>query len=752
MLKKDKGMQRRYIIKHRDDHYDHFGGCWVLLIILVMGLIITWIVAAASNTSVDPHLNQRQKEKQKVLSRDCGLGEEFNHVLGLCAPKKRYPVAAESEIINQEVSACDSFFHHSCGKWIEQHQNEDRGFSYVYRENAFAIRNLILKETQKSGSPVGAFYQSCLDRERHAGETILERKYAKTSILGDFWKLEDLPVVLGRLTRFGYTAPLSITIENHPYKPEMIPLLRWDGFEATAEEAAIVFASDKHNSFMDTSAKVTHFLNIQHKLKEKKSGRENSITSYKDYLESNDFERQDTILYKSLVNEQGGKWRWHTYLREIDGTAFPFDDHQLLWTFDKEYLRWFSRDESITLLEWRAWIEYSILYHTHEFVPQLPDDSYFRKHAWAPVGPHFLLPHILKKSPEKEVSKENQCLRLTQYLLPGLVSELFIEQEFDNVEATRTRVRKLGEEVRDSLAGLIEHTAYLDPSTKSNLVRKVRAIIVRAVHPNQWDPEPFASRLTSDRYLHNLDLIRRFRVRQNLVQWRAYDRDVVARFGAPLSTVNAFYSPSTNTITIFAGILRAPFYDDRFNVASVTASLGSVIGHEFSHSIDSSGAHFDETGSYRRLSDVGWFSPASKAGFQRQLDCVVQEYSADGLDTDCSSISKMSQNYGQNTLGENMADIVGVKSAYATYLRLANETEQSQSNRMWWWVTFAQMWCEHYDQAHICARVDDDVHSVSLFRVDKTLRNIRHFKDDYQCALGENMNRVDEERCAVFGP
>ena len=62
------------------------------------------------------------------------------------------------------------------------------------------------------------------------------------------------------------------------------------------------------------------------------------------------------------------------------------------------------------------------------------------------------------------------------------------------------------------------------------------------------------------------------------------------------------------------------------------------------------------------------------------------------------------------------------------------------------------MWCENYDQEHLCNRVHSDEHAVSLFRVDKTLRNLKQFKDDYGCIAGvDKMARPDDQRCTLYG-
>ena len=749
-----------YKVHHEDDHYDHFNGCWVLLLVLVGAAIVTWVFAAGTTTS--GHEFARLKGKGVPLLRTkCVTGERLNADVGVCVPVIRYPVQADPHIMDKGVSPCDSFFQHSCGKWISEHTNENRAFGSVTRENT-ALVHTIVKEAPQ-GSPINRFFQSCMStvvNGKYMRESILERDHMLRKILDDFWNINDLPVILGRLARVGYTTPISLSIEKHPLHPSMIPLIRWDGYEDISNDmVAIILTGTNSHQFLQANAKMESFLKVQKGLNDHHDKSEDSITSYVEYIDEGLFERDMTTM-GDLV---GSAWNWEQYFEEIDGTALGYlaKDNQQVWAPDVQYIRWFTANAqtAFTIHEWRAWIEFSILYHTHEYVPQLPPNSYFKEHVWSPVGPKASrnIPHVMKRSGTSRYG-ESDCVKLTQYLLPGLVSQHYLANYFDGAEHTRRRVTELGERVREHVAELIGESEWLTPKTRRNLVKKAKAIIVRAVHPSTWNPEPFAAELIADRYLHNLNIIRRWRVRQNLVLWSSYalddhrlNRDVVQRFGSPLSTVNAFYSPVTNTITVFAGILRSPFYDDRYNVASVLASVGTVLGHEFSHGFDKDGVRFDEAGNFRKRGD-GWIDNNDIEGFSQRMQCIVDEYTVNDLNVDCTTTARKRDAYGEQTLGENIADIVGVHAAYRTFLTLSNETEKSDSARKWWWITFAQMWCETYDEAHRCDRIYDDVHAESLFRVDKTLRNQQAFQEDFNCIPNtDKMARPDSERCILYG-
>jgi endothelin-converting enzyme/putative endopeptidase len=84
-------------------------------------------------------------------------------------------------------------------------------------------------------------------------------------------------------------------------------------------------------------------------------------------------------------------------------------------------------------------------------------------------------------------------------------------------------------------------------------------------------------------------------------------------------------------------------------------------------------------------------------------------------------------------------------SAYYAYFG----GDASLEERRQFFEVFAQMWAEHYDQRVLCQRVADDEHAIALFRVDKTLRQLKEFREAFNCRVGDNM--VNARACRVYG-
>lgn len=323
------------------------------------------------------------------------------------------------------------------------------------------------------------------------------------------------------------------------------------------------------------------------------------------------------------------------------------------------------------------------------------------------------------------VVDDRYCVDAVHTLLPGVVSQAYLHT-FDNLDNMRVRVTEMTDNLRATFSTLLRETPWMDTETRNRAIAKIDAIIVRAVHPTHWTVEPFASRITSDRWLRNLVMIRRYRSERNYALWKSrdpLDRDTIQRFGRPLDTINAFYSPVTNTVTIFAGILTPPFYDANFAAVAMYARVGTIIGHELSHALDNHGRMFDELGNF-----ANWWSPNATGAFEKQSECIVREYTAP---KECPQGA-----YGQQTLGENIADLIGNTLAYRAI-------HPEGIDREHFFGSYAQMWCSNYDVKHTCDRVGDDVHALNNLRVDHSLRQLMGFRETYNCQY--------PTRCVLFG-
>ena len=461
---------------------------------------------------------------------------------------------------------------------------------------------------------------------------------------------------------------------------------------------------------------------------------EKTTTEFIPYVKGPEFKHDMTTMDKMI--EMAPKNFWEMYLTELNGDSSmkkDFVGKQPVWVPDKDYFQelFANLDTFYCTTMAQFTFEQALIIVAKSFMPVLPDDSYFRTHELSNINDWSK--NIVK---ETRAFTKQQCVMATHKLLPGLVSNQFLQRDVHHSEKTRVRITRVVENLRSAYAKLIEDTEWMSEETKTLAVDKIRNIIVRVMHPNVWETEPFSTRITKDRYLRNLDMIRRHRVSRNLELWenKKFDRDVIQRFGAPLTTVNAYYSPTTNTITVFAGIIQEPFYSNEFSDMAVYATLGMVCAHELSHALDPTGRMFDVNGSLK-----DWWKESDIKTFNHKAQCIVDEF--------VSPAGCENAEYGEQTLGEDMADITGITLAWNAFMT-AHPASTNTEKRQFFQV-FAQMWAESYDQKHLCGRVKSDVHAVAQFRVDKTLRQLPAFHKAFGCQVGDPM--VSMNKCKIYG-
>ncbi len=708
----------------------------------------------------------------------CKTGETFDVDLQMCGPTFFTPLAFDGSIMDTSRAACDSFYHSMCGRWIAQHTNENRAFTYGYHKNMERIKKLIT--TAPATSSLGKFYASCLTVTTGTSlgsgnpsgssvggpttigkrETIITLKHTMERVLGDMRSHGDLPTVFGRLARLGYTTPFTIGIERHPIEPRMLPLLMYDSFPASLDEGRIYqimhhYQDVTHYNILETQQRITSLLKIMREMRLHNTQPAEEITDVADYV-TNQFP-SDLVRFETLrdwnLKGYGPTRGWNLYFQALDGQSLRFHHDQEVWVLGRPYMRWLLSEglASYELSEWRAFIEFSIIYNGVQFEPELPTDSYFRQHdKQGPLGFGGRLYHRVPRTNTSHVlTPMEKCVRVTHAMVPGLVAHAFLDTYFGaDREAIRSDVSKMVTRLRAVFVDRINASPWLSAPDKAAIATKMAATLIRVAEPDEWEVEPFAPRIEADRYDHNMNLVRMYRVQRNLGLWHkdlpnSLDRNAIAFFAMPLTDTNAYYSGSSNTITVLAGLLQPPFYSTSYNQISKFAILGSVIGHEMSHMLDYHGLYWDKDGSLRLR---GILSDAGMREFYNQSDCVISEYGP--APAGCEDVNVA---YGNKTVGEDLADLTGISLSYDAYFKHTDAGVAAPlGDKQHFFMVLSQAFCETYDQAHKCEAVKSDEHAIAEFRIDRTLRNLPAFQEAFGCHTGQGMYKKEQDMCRVY--
>src|SRR6185312_12193212 len=167
-----------------------------------------------------------------------------------------------------------------------------------------------------------------------------------------------------------------------------------------------------------------------------------------------------------------------------------------------------------------------------------------------------------------------------------------------------------------------------------------------------------------------------------------------------------------------------------------------VVGHELTHGFDDEGRQFDGDGNLR-----DWWSPSVSAEFDKRAACVADQY--DGyVAVDDMHIK------GKLTLGENIADLGGLKLSFAALQRAQAAAPVTAAGdftpAQQFFVGFAQAWCANYRPEALRLLVATNPHSPPKFRVNGPLSNLPEFAGAFQCKEGAPMVRPAGKRCEIW--
>jgi putative endopeptidase len=293
--------------------------------------------------------------------------------------------------------------------------------------------------------------------------------------------------------------------------------------------------------------------------------------------------------------------------------------------------------------------------------------------------------------------------------------------------------------LRAALRDRIVRAEWMSEDTRAQALKKMDAFNQKIGYPDRWRdyaeltvaPGPF------------VENVMRVRVSET-------KRDY-ARVGKPIDrsqwamtapTVNAYYNPPLNEIVFPAGRLQAPFFSVGFDDAANYGGVGATIGHEMSHGFDDSGRQYDATGNLR-----DWWTAEDARRYKERAKVVEDQYGA------YVAIDTLRVN-GKLTLGENLADIVGVSVAYDALQRelkgKPRELIDGFTPEQRFFLGWAQARLAVLRPESARVQVATDPHSPSQFRVNGPLANMPEFAQAFGCKEGDPMVRPASQRVRIW--
>jgi len=207
-------------------------------------------------------------------------------------------------------------------------------------------------------------------------------------------------------------------------------------------------------------------------------------------------------------------------------------------------------------------------------------------------------------------------------------------------------------------------------------------------------------------------------------------------------TVNAYYSPQLNEVVFPAGRLQTPFFHPTYDEGANYGGIGGTIGHEMSHGFDDQGRQFDAQGNLK-----DWWTADDAKNYTSRAKVVEEQYNA------YTVLDSVHVN-GKLTLGENLADVVGVSLAYdALEKALAGKprtTIDGFTPEQRFFLAYAQARRSNMLPQQALLQIRTDPHSPGRYRVNGPLSNMPEFAKAFDCKPGDPMVRSDDIRAKIW--
>jgi putative endopeptidase len=328
----------------------------------------------------------------------------------------------------------------------------------------------------------------------------------------------------------------------------------------------------------------------------------------------------------------------------------------------------------------------------------------------------------------------------TDGALGEALGKLYVAEYFP--PEAKARALEMITNLKAALADRIKTLDWMDEPTKQEALKKLAAMNVKIGYPDKWRDY---SLLKIDRgpYVSNAMHAANFEVNRELKKiGKPVDR---TEWGMTPPTVNAYYNSHMNEIVFPAGILQPPFFHPKADDAVNYGGMGAVIGHEMTHGFDDQGRQFDAAGNLR-----DWWSPESATKFKERSQAVVQQYS------EYEPVPGTHIN-GELTLGENIADIGGVKLAYAALQKALDKNPQAREQKIdgftpeqRFFLGWAQVWRANQREDDLRLRLNTDPHSPTHYRCNGAISNLQEFAKAFNLPDNCPMIRPADKRVNIW--
>jgi putative endopeptidase len=631
----------------------------------------------------------------------------------------------DASAMDTSADRCTNFYEYADGAWLKKNPiPADRpswnSFSEVEERNRAILREIAESAAAEKDAPaaspgemVGAFYRSGMDEKKIETEGVrpIQPELDRIAAIHDRATLLD---ELARLHRESVRAGFGLRVrQDYKDSTKMIAWVYQSGLGLPDRD---YYVKDDAKTKEIRNKYVAHVQRMFELLEDpagKAAAEAKTVMELETHLAKVSMTRVEQRDPKAIYHPMmlvglealAPEFSWRRYFTDV-GLPEP----GLLSVGQPEFVKEEGRMiADVPLSDWQAYLRWRLIDGVAEYLsrPFVEEDFDFSG-------------KVIRGTKELE-PRWKRVIRAVDENIGEALGQLFVARAFP--PQAKQRAIELVGNLEASLKDRIEHLDWMGEATKKQALGKLDAIMVKVGYPDRWRDYTGLS-IDDSSYVGNVLRAAEFEFKRRLDKiGKPIDR---TEWGMTPPTVNAYYNPGFNEIVFPAGILQRPFFDAEADDASNYGGIGTVIGHEITHGFDDQGRQFDAQGNLR-----DWWTSEDGAKYDARAKGVEQQFDA------YVPIENVHIN-GKLTLGENIADLGGLKIAHnALHRALSGKPRAGKlggfTPEQHFFLSYAQVWKLNIRPEALRLQLATNPHSPGPYRVQGPISNLPEFAKAFGC-------------------
>ena len=641
------------------------------------------------------------------------------------------PVVIDESAMDKTADACSDFYQYACGGWLKSTPIPDdravwgRGFSEIRQRNEALMHDIMEKAAK--GEPdqadpfaqkVGDYYATCMD-ESKAETASLATLTAELKRIDKIKSAKALGTEVGLLQAMGANAFFGFgSFQDFKDATQVIGFADQGGLGLPDRD--YYFDKDKQelrDTYVAHVAKMLVLAGAKEADAKKQSVTIMKLETALAKVSMDKVKRRDPdAIYHRLERKGLAKtaphFAWNEYF-----TALGNSDVDAISVGPPDFFA--GMDKLVAKPDWKALQVYlrwkTIEASQNQLGKAFVDEAFSMTKAL--TGTKAILP------------RWKRCVAQTDRALGEAVGRTFVLTTIG--DEGKAKAKEIIEGIESAFQRNLASVDWMDDAARKASLDKLNKINNKVGYPANWR-DYSTMKIARDSALANTIEAARFETKRDLAKiGKPVDR---AEFGMTPATVNAYYNPSLNEMVFPAGILQSPFFKTDAAMATNYGGAGMVMGHELTHGFDDQGRRFDGDGNLKE-----WWPKEVSEKFKERAACVVKQYSgyvaADDVHLN-----------GELTLGENLADIGGLKMSLSALHQKTGKADAKTDRDFF--IAFAQSWCTNSRPQALKLQATTNEHSVPQWRVNGPVSDNADFAKAFSCKEGATL--APANRCGVW--